>query len=170
MASLLQNLGKPEYLHVLLNHIPLAGLLVAAAGLLLALAFRNEGGTLICLLLVALSALAIWPVIHFGEAAADRVSSMLYLEGQGWLDNHRHLARAWSWVYYVAGGAAVFSALSRRLLHRLFRPFSWITLIFAILSLVAGSVIAEAGGKLRHKEFRNGPPPAVNGDTAHEQT
>jgi len=32
-------------------------------------------------------------------------------------------------------------------------------IIFALASLVAGTVIAEVGGCVRHEEFRRGTPP-----------
>jgi F0F1-type ATP synthase membrane subunit c/vacuolar-type H+-ATPase subunit K len=39
------------------------------------------------------------------------------------------------------------------------RPLALATLILAIASLGAGVYIAQAGGKIRHREFRNTPPP-----------
>jgi len=38
-------------------------------------------------------------------------------------------------------------------------PLVWVTLILTIASLGAGSYIAQAGGKIRHREFRSVPPP-----------
>jgi hypothetical protein len=32
-------------------------------------------------------------------------------------------------------------------------------MLFALVSLGAGTYIAHAGGKIRHREFRNVPPP-----------
>ena len=39
------------------------------------------------------------------------------------------------------------------------QPLVIATMLLAVASLGAGSYIAYAGGKIRHREFRNGPPP-----------
>jgi hypothetical protein len=41
------------------------------------------------------------------------------------------------------------------------KVFAGIALALAAASLVAGLAIANAGGKIRHREFRTGPPPVV---------
>jgi hypothetical protein len=38
-------------------------------------------------------------------------------------------------------------------------PSSILALVLAAASLTAGIVIAKAGGPIRHREFRSGPPP-----------
>jgi hypothetical protein len=43
---------------------------------------------------------------------------------------------------------------------RYLRLAAAVTAVLAAASLVAGTVIADCGGKIRHREFRHGPPPA----------
>jgi len=41
----------------------------------------------------------------------------------------------------------------------LFRLASLAVVVMALGALTAGAVTAESGGKIRHREFRHGPPP-----------
>ena len=53
---------EPEHLHVLLNHLPLVGLVVAVVVLVVALLLRNRPATILALALVGLLAGTAWPV------------------------------------------------------------------------------------------------------------
>ena len=51
---MLDQLQKPEYIHVLLNHLPITGLLVSATALLIALILRSRQGQICALAVIAL--------------------------------------------------------------------------------------------------------------------
>ena len=59
--TILRDLQQPEYLHVLLNPIPLYGLAIALFGLIAATYLRSRGGQLTALVLVFASAISVWP-------------------------------------------------------------------------------------------------------------
>src|SRR6266699_3908070 len=61
MNIFLQHLNSPEYMHVLLNPVPVYGLAIGVVGLLLAVIARNRTGIVIALGLVFLSGLSAWP-------------------------------------------------------------------------------------------------------------
>ena len=156
-------LGRPEYVHVVLNHLPLIGLLVAMVALAAALATRDRTAILIGLALVGLLALSAWPVYEYGEAGYDRVLSMSDEVGGKFLEQHRALAERWVFLYFVtAGVAGVGFALAWKWPRTLI-PSAIVALLLAAASLAAGIVIAEAGGAVRHREFRFSPPPAASG-------
>ncbi len=163
MSSLFTVLDRPEYVHVVINHFPLIGLMAAMLALLLALAARNRGAVFIGLGLVALFSLSAWPVAHFGEEGYDRVLSMSDEPGQAYLRHHEDLAEHWVFLYYVTAGVAALGIGLSWKWKRLLTPFALAAVVLAIASLTAGLFIAEAGGKVRHREFRTGPPP---GETA----
>ncbi len=114
---------------------------------------------LLGLVLIALFAASTYPVIYFGHHAADRVESMVYSEGHAWLEHHEHLAETWQWLYY----ATAIIAFAGFWIGLWKKKTLWITVpLVALLtlgSLTAGAVISEAGGRIRHDEFRVGPPP-----------
>ncbi len=152
-------LAQPEYVHVILNHLPLIGLLVAMVALAVALITRDRTAILIGLALVGLLALSAWPVYHYGEAAYDRVLSMTDDAGGKYLEHHRALAERWVFLYFVTAGVAGAGFVLAWKWPRTLVFSSILALVLAAASLAAGIVIAQAGGAVRHREFRYGPPP-----------
>ncbi len=82
IETILRDLRQPEYIHTLINPLPVYGLAVALFSLLIAIAIGSRRGEIIALVLVCVTALSAWPVAHFGEAAYDRVLSMADESGQ----------------------------------------------------------------------------------------
>jgi hypothetical protein len=74
--SILRGLRQPEYVHVLLNPLPVYGLLVAWIGLLIAFFSKSRRAQIAALVLVLISSLSAWPVYEFGQQGYDRVLSM----------------------------------------------------------------------------------------------
>jgi len=167
---MLELLSKPEYQHVLLNHLPITGLAVALMALIGAWILGQRRAVIFSLFLVALFAASAWPVFATGEAAYDRVEALLYKEGQAWLDYHHELAEHWVWVFYLTAIVALGSGVLAMLRKEWTKWAALLTVVSAGASLATGVFIAEAGGKIRHEEFRNGPPPATEDhDHEHEE-
>jgi len=160
-ASLVQDLAQPEYLHVLLNPLPVYGLLTGILGLGVALAiFRgSRAARNTALLLIAISAASVWPVIHYGEAGEDRVLAMTDSTGGQWLKAHAKRADLVEPIYYALAALAVAAIFVPRKWPASAVPVALLTLVFAVGTAGAGAWVAYAGGKIRHAEFRNEPPP-----------
>src|SRR5205807_2280043 len=101
------HLNSPEYMHVLLNPVPVYGLAIGVVGLLLAVIARNRTGIVIALVLVFLSGLSAWPTYHYGEAAYDRVAAIADTAGDQWLDEHMARAEKLIPAFYMLAGLAV---------------------------------------------------------------
>lgn len=157
--AILRGLHQPEYVHVLINPLPVYGLAMGLIGLLVAICQRSRAAMIAALMIVLISAAAAWPVYQYGERAYDPVLSMADNDGQAWLAAHKARAESLIWFFYAV---AVLSAIA--LIVPIKWPRSAITLAIAVLvlgviSLGAGGYIAYAGGKIRHREFRIEPPP-----------
>src|SRR5580700_9434117 len=100
-------LRRPEYVHVLLNPLPVYGLAIGIVAWLISWATGRRHDRGLALALILLAGLSAWPVAHFGAAGYDRVTSMSGEEAQKWLNWHRHLAGRAVWACYAA---AAFSA------------------------------------------------------------
>ena len=161
MEQLSSLLNRPEYVHVAINHFPLIGLLAAMLALVIGLVAKSRPVLLTGLGLTAAMALSIWPVYAYGEAGFDRVLSMADEAGEAFLKYHAHLAHRWAFLYYITAGLAAAGLVLAWKRPRTLIPAGIIVLFFGILSLCAGIAIAHAGGEVRHREFRSGPPPAV---------
>jgi glucan phosphoethanolaminetransferase (alkaline phosphatase superfamily) len=157
--AILRNLQQPEYLHVLLNPLPVYGLAVALFGLIAAMYFGTRGGQVTALVLVFACAASAWPVAQYGEAAEDGVLAMADEDGQAWLKAHAHRADELIYLFYALALVSVAAIFAPKKWPKTTQPLTVATLILAIVSLGAGFYIAHAGGKIRHREFRNTPPP-----------
>ena len=159
MQAFLRALRQPEYVHVLLNPIPVYGLLVAWIGLVISFFLKSRRAQVTTLVLVLLTAGSAWPVFEFGEQGYDRVLAMSDDDGQAWLDEHQARADKFIYLFYAL---AVVSAVAIVVPMRW--PKSSPALALAVILLGAGALgcgtyIAYAGGKVRHREFRNEPAP-----------
>jgi hypothetical protein len=165
MEGFSKAMQQPEYIHVLLNHFPLTGLLVAMLLLVAALIINDRPAQFLALVMVALLALSAWPVAHFGKEGYDRVMAMSDEAGDSYLKQHEELAERWIFLYYVTAAAAAAALLVGWKQPKLLRPASGVVALLAAASLLAGAVIADCGGKIRHREFRYGPPPVIRPDS-----
>jgi hypothetical protein len=150
---------QPEYVHVLINPLPIYGLAMGWIGLIVAFFLRSRRAQIATLVLVLISAASAWPAYEFGEEGYDRVLSMTDDDGHAWLDEHQRRAEQLIYFFYaLAGLSAVAIAV----------PIKWpktstalviTTILFGAVVLGMSGYIAYAGGKIRHKEFRTEPPP-----------
>jgi hypothetical protein len=152
---------QPEYLHVLLNPLPVYGLAIALFGLIAALYLGTRGGQVTALVLVFACAAAAWPVARYGEAAEDAVQVMADEDGAAWLKAHAQRADNLVYVFYALALLSAAAIFVPKKWPRTAQPLVWATVALALVSLGAGVYIASAGGKIRHREFRNGPPPKI---------
>jgi plastocyanin len=159
IETILRDLRQPEYVHVLINPLPVYGIATGLIGLLVAICQRSRRATIASLVIVLISAAAAWPVYQYGEQAYNGVLSMADDPGRAWLAEHKARAENLIWFFYAL---AVLSALG------LIVPIKWprSSIWFAIAVLVLGAIsfglggyISYAGGRIRHHEFRNEPPP-----------
>jgi hypothetical protein len=161
MNIFLKHLSDPEYMHVLLNPLPVYGLAIAVIGLALALIFRSRSAIIIALALVFISGISAWPVLSYGQAAYDRVKSMSDPAGEQWLDAHMERGEKLIYSFYVLAGLAVAGMIAPIRWPRTATPLAAATLALGAATLGMGGYIAYAGGHIRHKEFRfESPPPA----------
>src|SRR6266581_3294049 len=149
---LLRDLRQPEYLHVLINPLPIYGLVIAFF-------LRSRRAQIATLIIVLICAASAWPVYEFGEQGYDRVLTMIDEDGKSWLDEHKDRGEDLIYFFYAL---ALLSAVAIGL------PMKWpkfsaplviAVILFGAVTLGIGGYIAYAGGRIRHREFRNVPPP-----------
>jgi hypothetical protein len=98
---MIAHLSKPEYVHVLLNPLPVYRLAVATLALDIALLLKTRAVRVIALALVILSAASAWPVYYDGEAGYDRVKTMVDEAGDQWLEEHMRRGEQLIYIFYV---------------------------------------------------------------------
>ncbi len=156
---MIEHLSNPEYLHVLLNPLPVYGLAVGVLGLVIALISRARAARVTALAIVFVSTFAAWPVYHYGEAGYDRVLSMADNDGSKWLEEHQRRGEQLIYVFYAVATLAALAIAAEYKVSRAALPLALATAVLASATLGVGGYIANAGGRIRHREFRYAPPP-----------
>lgn len=159
VSTFFEELARPEYLHILLNPLPVYGLATAALALAGAMISRQRAALVVALALVALTALTAWPVYSLGKTAYATVNTTVDPAGQEWLEAHKHRAEKLIWTFYVVAALAVAGIVAPGRWPKAALPLAAVTLLGALAVLGAGGWIAYAGGKVRHVEFRRGLSP-----------
>jgi hypothetical protein len=158
---MIELLDDPAYRHVLFNHVPIIGLIMAFVVLLIGLVLRQTAVLSVGLVLVVLTAGSSYPVGLFGDGAYPAVFDRLDGDGRAWLDYHTYLADTWLPVLYLnallAAAALVLGLLRRPLLY----PAAVLVVLLTIAGIITAGWIGYAGGKVKHPEFRLDDPPVI---------
>jgi hypothetical protein len=165
---LLRDLRQPEYIHVLLNPLPVYGLLVGCIGLVVALVLRSRRAQIVTLTLVLISSASAWPVYEFGQQGYDRVLSMADEAGQAWLDEHKERGEDLIWIFYVLLALSAIAIAAPIKWPKSSAPLAIAVILLGAMTLGSGAYVAYAGGRVRHREFRNEPAPPKRSEHEHE--
>src|SRR5437588_10949667 len=165
--AILRDLRQPEYIHVLINPLPVYGLAMGLIGLIVAFFLKSRRAQIVALIIVLICAASAWPVFVFGKQAMDPVLSRENETGQAWLEEHEDRAEDCIWFFYALAALSAVALVAPRKWPRSAMPLVASVILLSAVTLGFGFYIAYAGGKIRHREFRNVPPPPKKPD--HEQ-
>jgi hypothetical protein len=155
----LRALRQPEYIHTLLNPLPIYGLGVGLLGLMIALLLRSRPAQIATLAIILVCSSAAWPVYVFGEKAEDRMEGIVDDAGRRWLHEHEERAEKIIYAFYALALLTVVALLAPLRWPGMATPLSLAVLVLSMVALGLGGYIAQAGGKIRHPEFRTELPP-----------
>lgn len=168
IETLLRDLRQPEYIHVLINPLPIYGLVLSWVGLIIALFLRSRRAQIATLALVLISSTSAWPVYEFGQQAYDRVLSIADSDGQAWLDEHQDRAEDLIYIFYALAALSAIAIAAPMKWPKSSVPLAVAAILLGAVTLGTGGYIAYAGGKIRHREFRNEPPPPRRAEHEHD--
>jgi disulfide bond formation protein DsbB len=157
----LRGLRQPEYVHVLLNPLPVYGLLVSWIALIAALISKSRRAHIVTLILVFITSISAWPVYEFGEEGYDRVLTMTDDDGHAWLDEHQDRGQRLIYLFYLVAALSATAIIVPLRWPKSSAPLAIAVVSLGAIALGSGCYIAYAGGKIRHREFRNEPAPPI---------
>ena len=166
--SLFQIARQPEYLHTLLNPVPIYGLGLGLIGLAIAVLLRSRAAQIATLVIVLISASSALPVYLLGQSAEDRMEGLVDDAGRHWLEEHEHRAERVIYVFYLLAGVTAAALVAPLRWAKSGTPLSLAVIALGFITLAAGGYVAKAGGQIRHREFRTGAPPAEHANV-HRQ-
>jgi disulfide bond formation protein DsbB len=157
----LRGLRQPEYVHVLLNPLPVYGLLISWIALIIALISKSRRAHIVTLILVFITSISAWPVYEFGEQGYDRVLAMTDDDGHAWLDEHQDRGQRLIYLFYLVAALGAAAIIVPLRWPKSSVPLAIAVVLLGAITLGSGCYIAYAGGKIRHREFRNEPAPPI---------
>jgi len=154
-------LFTPAHLHLAINHVPIIGLTVACLPVLIGILFHSRGALASGLLAVILCTTVMPAIMKTGGSAYDSfmdgsIEPGLDDAGKTALRQHAHRADATAPVVYAAGILALVALLVLTKFPLQAAWISWAVLLGCTFAIALSVWTAEAGGRIRHSEFR--PP------------
>jgi hypothetical protein len=159
LKAISDGLKQPEYLHVLLNPLPLYGLAAALVAMTVALVLRSRETRICAAVLVLIASASVWPVVIYGQQGYFRVKAMSDSEGEKWLDEHKSRGEQFIYAFYALAAISLLSLCAEWRRSKAALPLAITTAVLATGTLAIGAYISYAGGQIRHKEFRFEPAP-----------
>src|ERR1051325_3016584 len=101
LRILLQHLRQAEYIHVLLNPLPLYATAMGVLALGIGLLMRSRQAQVVALIVVIVGCASAYPVLRYGQRGYDRVYAMSNPDAQRWLDVHMERAERFVYAFYV---------------------------------------------------------------------
>jgi len=157
----LRGLRQPEYVHVLLNPLPVYGLLISWIALIAALISKSRRPHIVTLILIFVTSISAWPAYEFGVEGYDRVLAMTDDDGHAWLDEHQARGQKLIYVFYALAVLSAAAIVVPLRWPKSSVPLALVVVLLGAAALGSGCYIAYAGGKIRHREFRNEPAPPI---------
>ena len=159
---------KPEYIHVVLNHLPIYGTMLGALALAVSLLLRSRSAQIIDLLLTLIGGASSYPVFVTGQRAYKSIRSVSDDAGADWLDEHMDRAEKTIGAFYLLALLALAGLLVPIKWPKSGTPLVALTLVVAILCSGIAIYIAQAGGRVRHPEFRPSESPTPSPESHHQ--
>ena len=162
-------LKRPEYIHVVLNHLPIFGTILGASALAISLILRSRAAQVTALIITLIAGASAYPVFVTGQRAYKAIRGMADDAGADVLDEHMDRAEKTIDVFYFLAALAIAGLLV---------PIKWpksafllaaLTLVVAILCSGIAVYIAQPGGRVRHPEFRTSDTPAPSTEMNHDK-
>jgi len=154
------------HLHLILNHVPVLGTLIALLLLVTAFVEKSDDLRRAALALFVGVALMAVPVYMSGEPAEDLVERLPGVTNQQ-IDRHEDAATQALIAVGLVGVLAIAALAAARRHPRGSRALTVATLAFGIVTGGLMARVALLGGQIRHSEIRAGTTPAT-GDASAE--
>jgi hypothetical protein len=164
----LELLKKPEYIHVVLNHLPIYGTIMGALSLAISLILRSRAAQITALILPLIAGASAYPVFLTGQRAYKTIRNQSDDAGADWLDEHMDRAEKTIGAFYFLAVLAISGLLVPIKWPKAAFPLAVLTLMAAILCSGLAVYIAQPGGRVRHPEFRPSETPTAASETDHK--
>ncbi len=152
--AFIQHLRDPAYIHILLNPLPLYGMVAGLFLLVLERIVHPSDFPKAALVWIIFVAIETGLTVYFGQKGMDVIFQMADNKGSRWLLRHQQRALWSMYVFYATGLSAFIALIAHHRKHPLATRLILPTGILAFISILAAIWISHAGGQVIHAEFR----------------
>lgn len=140
--------------HLIVNHLPIVGLLIGILVLIAGLVFNKAEVKLTALGILIFSAITSIAAFYTGEGAEDIVEN---LEGisETLIHTHEEYAETFYTLSLILGGLSLLTFILELKKIRLSKYMLIICLLMAIVGGISATYVGSSGGEIRHSEIRN---------------
>ncbi len=147
------------HLHLLLNHFPIIGTLIATVLLLISLTTKNEAIQKASLVIIILMALIAIPVFFTGEPAEERAEKLPGI-AESIIEAHEEAAEAAFWVMMATGVISFVALLLQTAQHQTAKAAVILALVAGLVTSALMARTGYLGGQIRHTEISSNAPTA----------
>lgn len=131
LLSLWQNVRDPEYLHLLLEPLPLYGLGIGLTFVIVSFVFGELKSRMLALGIICVSCASVWPYIDLRDKATPRILATRSPEYAPLIQEQTQRRKDWSWPYYLMALASLAALATTR--HPKGRPLLVGVVIFGAM-------------------------------------
>lgn len=141
-------------LHLILNHVTIVGVPIAAVFLLHGLLKGNISSRRFALMILVVVSAVVVPVFLTGEPAEESVE---HLPGvvESMIESHEDAGKVSMIITIILGVASFVALFFQRDEHKGRTP-AFVALVLALIATASLTYTGSLGGKIRHTEIRNG--------------
>jgi hypothetical protein len=157
------------HLHLMINHLPIFGMVIATFILLAGILRNNTHVIRTGLVLAIVAGLAILPSNGTGEGAEDVLEQAGFAE-HTYIHRHEELAETALITGLIAAAWAIVTLVSEMRGLRLTKTFRLVALVLLLGNTMLLQRVGTTGGEIRHTEIRdasNAPPAGDHDDHEH---
>jgi len=114
LTTLWQSIRDPEYLHLLLEPLPLFGLGIGLVFLIMSFVFGEVKSRLLALGIICVSCASVWPYIDLRDKATPRILATRSPDFAPLIQEQTQRRKDWSWPYHAMTLLSAAALLSSR--------------------------------------------------------
>lgn len=142
------------HLHLLLNHIPIVGLLISFLVLIAGFILKNKIVKRTALTLVIFSSLATIPAFYSGESSEDVVENFPSIS-ETLIHTHEERAEFFFTIMLILGGFAIIVFIVDITDEKWSKPLYILLFMGLIFCAYLAKDVSTSGGEIRHPEIIN---------------
>ena len=146
-------LNKPEYIHVVLNHLVIYGTILGALALAVSLILRSRTAQITALIVTLIAAASAYPVLVSGQRAYKTIRGLTDDAGAEALDEHMDRAEKTIGVFYLLALFALAGLVVPIKWPKTGLPLTATTLVLALVCFGLSLYIAQEGVEYGIRNF-----------------